>query len=225
MSEEANYSGDEMQEAAAPTADSGQDVSTEQVTEQPNEQVPLSALQSERAQRQQLAEELQMMKEHISLLQSSQQQSQPKRQDPLDGLPDDDIPTMGDIKKLFREREKQYQASLTEMQMAQRHPDYSEVISKYLPEVIKQNPSFKTKLQETQDYELAYYLAKNSEGYRSAHKKSQKNADAAKVVQNSQMAGSLSSMGTTSPINTAKRYRDMSDDDFRREMNKNLGYA
>jgi len=225
MSEEANYTGDEMQEAAAPTADSGQDVSTEQVTEQPNEQVPLSALQSERAQRQQLAEELQMMKEHVSLLQSSQQHAQSKREDPLDGLPDDDIPTMGDIKKLFREREKQYQARLTEMQMSQQNPDYSEVISKYLPEVIKQNPSFKTKLQETQDYELAYYLAKNSDGYRSAHKRSQKNADAAKVVQNSQMAGSLSSMGTTSPINTAKRYRDMNDDDFRREMNKNLGYA
>lgn len=222
MSEEANFSGDEMQEAAAPTFENEK----EATSQQPNEdRVPLAALQEERAKRQQMAEELQMIKEHVNLLQSSQRQPREPKKDPFESLPDDDIPTMGDIKKLFKEREKQYQASLSEMQMAQRHPDYADVINKYLPEVIKQNPSFGKKLEESRDYEMAYYLAKNSEGYRSAHKRAQKNADAEKVVQNSQMAGSLSSMGTTSPINAAKRYREMSDADFQKEVNKNLGYA
>ena len=224
MSEQADLSGDEMQGAAAPTTEAVQEESTEQPQQQESEQVPLSALQSERTQRQQLAEELQMMKDHVSLLQSTR--NEPERpKDAFETLPDDDIPTMGDIKKLFLEREQHYDARISEIQMQNEHSDYSEVISKHLPDVIKQNPFLRKSLKKSKDYNLAYFLAKNSESYRSQHKKTQKNADAAKVVQNSQLAGSLSSMGTTSPINTAKRYREMNDDDFRKEMNKNLGYV
>ena len=218
MSAEANYSGDDLPEAAAPTTEHEENLQTEQ--EHMEQNVPLSALQSERAQRQQLAEELQMMKDHLSLMQTQRQQ--PVKEEAA--FDKDDIPTWGDIESYIQKREKQYESKLSEMQMAQRHPDYSDVISNYLPEVIKQNPSLKRSLEQTQDYELAYHLAKNSEKYRTEHKKASRNAEAEKIVQNSQQAGSLSSMGTVSPINAAKRYREMNDADFMKEVKKNLGY-
>jgi hypothetical protein len=118
----------------------------------------------------------------------------------------------------------QYETKINELQMAQKYPDYEQVITKYLPEVLKQNPSLRNSLEKTQDYELAYHLAKNNDGYRSSRKSEKKNADAERIVQNSAKAGSLSSLGQSSPINAARRYKEMSDADFQREVNKNLGY-
>lgn len=221
MSEEANFSGDDMQGAAAPTAV----VSNESQAEQrESQQVPLSALQSEREKRQQLAEELQSMKDHLALMDASRNQRSAKPKDVFEEIPDDDIPTWGDIKRVLSKKEQVYESSMKEMKIAQKYPDYADVISKFLPEVIKQNPALRESLEKTQDYELAYYLAKNSDRYQTENKKVRKNADAEKIIQNAQMSGSLSSTGSVSPINTAKRYRDMTDDDFRKEVNRNLGY-
>lgn len=223
MSEEANYSGDKQQEAAAPTSNSVNEVSTS--NDYGNDQVPLSALQEERSKRQQMAEELQMMKDHLSLLEQRTKVPQEKPKDIWDSLPDDDIPTWGEFKKVMSQKERQLQASYEELRVAQKYPDYQEVITKYLPNVLKENPRWAKVLESNPDYELAYDLAKKSDHYRAEHKKAQKNADAEKVIQNSTQAGSLSSMGTNTPINAAKRYREMTDEDFRREVNRNMGYA
>ena len=207
----------EQMEAAAPVEQA------EMYSEQSNRQVPLDALQSERAERQKLQEELQVMKDHLALMQSqSRQQEKPK--DEFEGLQDDDVLTVKDLKKALREKEQQIQMSLREMQMTQKYPDYQQVVTKYLPEVLKNNPSLRESLMKSQDYELAYYLAKNSDSYKSANKIAKKNADAERIVQNSNRAGSLSSVGQTSPINAAKRYKDMSDKEFMATVNKNLGY-
>ena len=163
-----------------------------------------------------------MLKEHLALMQSNQQQS-PKK-DEFDGLSDDDVLTVGEFKKALQSKEQQYQMSLQELRMTQKHPDYEQIVTQYLPEVLKQNPGLRQTLEKTQDYELAYYLAKNSDAYKEANKRAKKNADAERIVQNANRAGSLSSVGQTSPISQAKRYKDMSDADFKREMQKNLGY-
>lgn len=222
MSEEPNVSGDQNLEAAAPVANEFNNAPAEQANEEQN--VPLSALQSERAQRQQLQDELKMIKDHIALLQSNQQ-STPKEvpKDELDGLDDGDVLTVGEAKKFLSKMNKQYEISIEELKMTQKYPDYQEVITKYLPDVLKQNPGLKNSLQKTQDYELAYYLAKNSDNYRGEKKKSQKSVDAQRIVENSQKAGSLSSMGQTSPISEAKRYKDMPDKEFKALVNRNLG--
>lgn len=222
MSEDSNVSGEHNVEAAAPVANEIDNAPAEQLQEEQN--VPLSALQSERAQRQQLQDELKMIKEHISLLQSNQQAT-PKEvpKDELDGLDDGDVLTVGEAKKFLSKMNKQYQMSIEELKMTQKYPDYQEVITKYLPDVLKQNPGLKSSLQKSQDYELAYYLAKNSDIYRGEKRKSNKSVDAQRIVENSQKAGSLSSMGQTSPISQAKRYKDMPDKDFKALVNKNLG--
>lgn len=225
MEENPHVPGDQNVEAAAQPQVETSEAQHEQGSEQSGSQdqhVPLSALQSERAQRQQVQEELRMIKDHLALLQANQPQKS-KPEDEFEGLDDADVMTVGEFKKMTSKLTNQFSMSIEELKMVQKYPDYQEVISKYLPEVIKNNPGLKNTLQKTQDYELAYYLAKNSDTFRSENKRSKKNADAQRIVENSQKAGNLSSMGSTSPISQAKRYKDMSDVEFRTLVSKNLG--
>lgn len=221
MSEEVTVSGDQNSGAAVQVDDvrsESQDSGSQQG------HVPLEALQAERAQRQSLQEELRVIKDHIALMQSQQSShAQRPQQDEMDDLSDDDVLTVGEAKKYLSKMNKQHQMSIQELKMVQKHPDYQDVVTKYLPEVLKQNPGLRKTLQDTQDFELAYYLAKQSDSYKSEARKSKKNADAERIVQNSQQAGSLGSTGSPSPMNQAKRYKDMSDAEFKAMVNKNLG--
>jgi len=219
MSAELDNSGEEMQAAAAPETD---EMTQESVQER---SVPLPALESERAKRQQLEEENRMMKEHFALLQAQQKSIPSQRQeDDYDGMDDSDVMTVGEFKKLSSKITNQFNMTVEELKMTQKHPDYQEVISQYLPEVINNNPSLKSSLQKSQDYELAYYLAKNSDGYKSQNKRVKRNADADRIIKNSESTGSLSSMGASTPVGQAKKYKDLSDADFSKLMHKNLGY-
>jgi hypothetical protein len=188
--------------------------------------VPLSALEAERAKRQQLEESNRMMQEHFALLQAQQslQRPQPPSQDEFEGMSDSDVMTVGDFKKHSQRLAHQFGMTLEELRMTQKHPDYQEVVSKYLPEVFKTNPSLRESLKKSQDYELAYHLAKNSDAYRGATYKQTKNEDAERLIRNSQQAGSLSSMGASTPVAQAKRYKDMSDEEFRNLAHRNMGY-
>ena len=131
--------------------------------------------------------------------------------------------TVGEFKKHTSRIANQFQMTLEELRMTQKHPDYQEVVTKYLPEVFKTNPTLRESLQKTQDYELAYHLAKNSDGYRNISQKSQRNEDAERIIRNSQQTGSLSSMGASTPVSQAKRYKDMSDEEFRNLSARNAG--
>ena len=210
-----------IMEAAVPVSEDNVDQPTEQVQEQ---HVPLAALQSERSQRQQMQEELQVLKDNMRLMQMQSQVQAPQK-DEYDGLSDDDVMTVGEYKKFIAKERNQMQIALTEVQMTQKYPDYRETVTKYLPDVIKSNPRLRDTLEKTQDYELAYYLAKNSDTYKSEQKAVKKNADAERIVQNSSKTGSLSSMGQSSPVSTVKNWKNMSDNDFMSQVNKNLGYV
>lgn len=226
MTEEHNVSGDQNQEVAVPPeaessqAQPAQVVDNQEQSDQ-NRSVPLPALQAERAKRQLMEDELKMIKDHLALMQSNQQ-SQARPKDDFEGLEDGDVMTVGEFKKLSGKMANNFKMTLDELKMTQKYPDYQEVITKYLPEVFKTNPGLKNTLQTTQDYELAYYLAKNSDVYRTENKRSKKSADAKRIVENANKAGSLSSMGSTSPISQAKRYKDMSDKEFRELVNTNI---
>lgn len=221
MSEEPNVTGEPSMEAAAPEVnESGYD----QSGQQESGTIPLSALQAERTQRQQLQDELKMIKDHVSLLQANQYHpAAEKPKDELESLDDGDVLTVGEAKKFLSKMNKNYQMSIEELKMTQKHPDYQEIITQYLPEVLKNNPGLRRTLENSQDYELAYYLAKNSDTFRKEKGQTKRHADAERIVQNSKQAGNLSSVGSTTPISQAKRYKDMSSDDFRNLVHRNLG--
>lgn len=218
MEDNENISGENNLEVAAPLTDDTNLPQVEKVVkEQEEKTVPLAALQSEREKRQKLENDLNLVKEHIALMQANQNNT--KKEDPINDLSDDDVMTVGEFKKISNN----LAISLEEMRIAQKYPDYNEVITKYLPEVIDKAPKLKKTLQQTQDFELAYYLAKNSDSYRENMSAKKKSGDAQRILENSQKSGSLSSMGSASPISIAKRYKEMSDEEFMQEVERNLG--
>jgi hypothetical protein len=196
---------------------------TAQTDQSDSKQVPLEALQAERQQRQAIEEKLQAIENHLSLMNTQQQPQEQSPQDDLGSLSDDDVLTVGEAKKFLSQMDNKYQMSIQEMKVQQKYPDYQEVVTKYLPEIIKQKPWLADNLRKTQDYELAYDLAKNSESYRKQHKQQKKNADAEAILRNAEESGSLASVGHTSPVSQASRIKQMSDSDFMKFANGNLG--
>ena len=193
--------------------------------EAPEQQVPLSALQAERSERQRMQEEMKLIKDHMSLMQANQQDQKAALQEPVDTLADDDVLTVGEAKKYLSEMNSSYSSSIQELKMVQKYPDYQDVISKHLPEVLKENPSLRRSLEKTNDYELAYFLAKNSPGFKGTETSKKKSETAKRIIENSEQAGSLSSMGASTPVQMVKEYKRMSDKDFSNLVNKNMGFA
>ena len=212
------YSGDHVMEAAAPVA-------MQQSEPNGSEQyVPLTALQAERAERQRLQDDMRMMKDHMALLQANHVQPPPQQRSEFEGLSKEDVVTVGDLERVFSKKEQEISLGMQRLAMAQRHPDYFDVVNKYLPTVIEKNPSIANTIVNSKDLELAYYLAKNSEAYKADNAIARRNTDAERIVQNAQRPGTLSSVGQNSPISEAKRIKEMSDKDFTEMVNKNLGY-
>ncbi len=218
MSTEVSSPPGDLVEAAAPVVEQSQDA---QPTPEPEKMVPLAALEAERAQRQRRDDENAMMKEHLNLLQARQQ---PPPQ-PQETVSPDDVMTFGEFDKRANAFRQEVKASLGELQMSKQHPDYDEVIRKYLPEITNDDPELSQTLRTTQNFKLAYRLAKSSEGYQRDHAEQKRSEDANKLIANSERPGSLSAVGGTTPISMAKSYRDMSDSELQAEMVKNRGYA
>jgi len=221
MTEEHIESGDLQQEAAAPT-----EAMQEQVESQEQQQdfVPVSALQAERRERQQMADKLRMLEDHFALMQQQTQASPQKQEDDF-GLTDEDVLTVGEFKKALQKERNSYQTELAELKVQRKYPDYEEVVTKHLPEVLKDNPSLRTTLQNDPNrYELAYFLAKRSTGYTESNKQAKKSQDAERAVQNAQRAGSLSAVGSSTAATPQVSYKSMSDEEFRAQVQRNLGY-
>ena len=189
-----------------------------------NEQmVPLSALQAERQARQQLQEEIRDIKDNLTLLKRSQQPPQQRQEAIEEVLDDDDVLTVRQLKKILQPA----QASMAEMHMYRKYPDYEQVIKEHLPEVLEKQPNLRNVLQQTQDYELAYYLAKNSDGCRQKQStepsKPKINPEAQRAIENLDRPGSLSSVARTSTASQLKKWSQMSDEEFRKHAMRNLG--
>lgn len=226
INDEQNLTGEEQKlekVAVSPTVEEGetQEAALAPDKAQEEQKVPLAALQAEREQRQQLQEKLRMMEDHLALNQTQQSKPQEEKKDFYDGLEEGDVLTVGEHKKITSGLINQFQMTIEEMRMTQKHPDYQEVITKYLPDVLKQNPSIHKTLKDSNDYELAYHLAKNSDNYRKENKRKKESDDAKRIVANSKVPGSLSSMGSISAVSQAKRYKDMSDKEFEELVNRN----
>jgi len=187
--------------------------------------VPLSALQAERRERQNLQETAKILQDHLALLQSNQpkQLMQNAKQEEFS---DADLVTHGDLKKLADSFKRDTQLDTMELKMAQMYPDYNEVVRKYLPEVLKEDPELKaTVLNAPNPYKLAYHLAKRSDHFLQDQRLSTRSPEAAKAAQNLQRPGNLSQIGQGVSGSAAGNYKSMSDKDFIALANKNLGYV
>jgi hypothetical protein len=192
--------------------------------QQEPQMVPVTALQAERRERQQLQENLKLLQDHVSLLQAQK----PKQQEPdaLDSLSDNDVLTVGEAKKFIQNFSREQKLAVEELKMSQTHPDYNEVVRKYLPDVLKNDPELKDVITNAPNpYKAAYHLAKRSDSYLQDQREKQRSPEAQKAVQNLSRAGNLSSVGHSSSGVPGSNYKTMSDADFMKTVNKNLGYS
>jgi len=183
--------------------------------------VPLSALQAERHQRQQVQDQLRMMQDHIELLKSNSQ----KAPTIDESLADDDVLTVGQAKKFVTQLNKEHKGEVEELKLAQQYPDYADTVKKYLPELIKENPELREVIMAAPNpYRAAYTLAKKSDAYLK-DRGAVKSPEAQKVQAQQQRAGSLSAVGTPSASTSAGGWNRMSDQEFMAAVHKNLGYV
>lgn len=191
-------------------------------TQQEN-QVPVHVVQSLRSENQQLKENFKMLSEHLELLKANQPQKGQEPKDELHSLSDHDVLTVGDAKKVIGQMERKRSMEMEELKMTQTYPDYSETVRKYLPEILKENPELRHEIENARNpYKMAYMLAKKSDSYLEKNRSEKKSEDAERIIANTQKTGSLSAVGGTSPIGKASVYKAMTDDEFRRVMNKNM---
>ena len=201
------------------------DTVQQQSGQQSDEQfVPLSALQAERRERQQLQENMKLMQDHIALVQATNQKVQEKPSE-LDSMSDNDVLTVGEAKKFMNQFSRQQELAVEELKMAQTHQDYNEVVRKHLPDVLKTDPDLKDVIMNAPNpYKAAYYLAKRSDSYLQEQRQQSRSPEAKQAVQNLNRPGNLSSMGSTASSSAASIYKGMSDKEFSDLANKNRGY-
>lgn len=159
-----------------------------------------------------------LLQDHMELMRAQQQPQRPQKEEPT--LEDDDLFTVGQAKKAFKE----LQRANEELRVAAKHKDYEEVITKYLPEAIKENPSIRRWIESSESpYEQAYYLAKKSDAYLKEQAFKTRSKDAEKVAKINGSAGNLSSVGGNSTAQGTIDYKNMSDDQFREHAARNMG--
>lgn len=215
-----------LQTGALAEAAAQPDLQSQPVMEtQQENMVPVAALQAERRERQQLQENVKLLQDHLALLQANQGKQQGK-QDEFDNLSDQDVLTVGEAKKFISNFQREQQMAVQELKIAQQYPDYNEVVRKYLPNVLKEDPELKDVIMSAPDpYKTAYYLAKRSDSYLQEQRNANRSPEAKQAVANLQRPGNLSSVGQTVPSSQVSPWKQMSDADFMKQVNRNLGYS
>lgn len=146
-------------------------------------------------------------------------------------MDDNDVPTAGDIRKAWENRESQYQARIEELEISRQYPDYADVLTKYTAPLLKQKPHLAEGLRSASNKALFAYelgvMARGIQPQPAAPVVQQPPANqrkAERIIENSRKPGNLSSFGGgQSTLSKADYYGSMSDKDFLALAAKNLG--
>ena len=145
------------------TGDSGDGSSDQNGGEQT---VPLAALQSVRDENKELRQQV----TNVALQLQAMQNQTPQNSDAetaknggglFEGLEDDDIVTVANMKTAMNGMNNSSNANLLTLQFQMSHPDYETVVNKHLPNVLKSDPSLAMAIKSSSDpVRLAYTLGK-----------------------------------------------------------------
>lgn len=142
----------------------------------------------------------------------------------FDGMKDDDVPNVAELRKEWADRESNYQARLEELQVQQAHPDYAEVIEKYALPLVQQKPHLAEGLRGATNKALfAYELGMMAKQMQAPQVTQTRSENAQKMVENSRKPGTLSQAGGQSVLSKADYFATMSDKEFLAMAEKNLG--
>lgn len=173
------------------------------------------------AERKEYQLQLEMLRANLNQ-QQKQPEAPPKRM--FEGMRDDDVPSVAEIRQEWAQREADYQAKLEELQVAQMHPDYAEVIEKYTLPLVKQKPHLVEGIQRSSNKAfMAYELGKMAQQLQTIQQPTPaKSENAQRIVENSRKPGTLSQAGGQAALSQADYFATMSDADFMKFANRNL---
>jgi hypothetical protein len=165
--------------------------------------------------------QLEMLRANLS---SRQQPDVPKQERKfLDGMQDNDVPSVAELRREMEQREALYAARLEELQVAQAHPDYNEVIEKYAIPLVKQKPHLAQGLNGASNKAMfAYELGKMAQQMQQPQSAPVRNENALKMVENSRKPGTLSQAGGQNTLSKADYFASMSDQEFMQYATRNL---
>jgi len=156
----------------------------------------------------------------------------PKERQFLDGMNEEDIPNVGELRREWDQKERAYQERLEELQVAQQHPDYAEVLEKFVVPLIKQKPHLAEGIHGARNKSLfAYELGKMAQQMQAQvatpapqerPAAATRTENAQRIVENSRKPGTLSQAGGQGALSKADYYSSMSDADFMKFASKNL---
>lgn len=212
----------EVQEVIDPIEESNE---TTETSSQEDNSVNVEELQRELDQERERRQELQDNLELIKSNTPKEKIQEETEEDFFGDLTDDDLPTVGDIRKIMKQQKKEQSRLSQERIVSAKYEDYNEVVRKYLPEAIKENKSLIKDLDSSENAALlAYNIAKvrqlSSEGNIKAKPKRSNVAE--RIEANASKPRSVSSVGGTSSMSTADYYANLSEEDFYKLASKNL---
>lgn len=166
--------------------------------------------------------QLEMLRANIAQ-QQHQKPPEPKSNRMFDGMKDDDVPNVAELRQEWGRKEADYQARLEELQVQQMHPDYAEVIEKFALPLVKQKPHLAEGIQGASNKALfAYELGKMAQQMQTQKIETQRNENAQRIVENSKKPGTLSQAGGQAALSKADYFASMSDQEFMKMATRNL---
>lgn len=151
--------------------------------------------------------------------QNAPRQNQQQNQDfDLNTAREDDIPTYGDLKKILQKeaQEKQFlYQKLNELELRSKYSDVDEVINRYLPDALQDEPDLAQAVQNNPSLKrLAYKLAQSSPKYHEQRLAKNNQGAINRIVENSTKTQPATSRKSVAVQNEDARYQNMSDDDI-----------
>jgi len=192
--------------------------------------VPLSVVKSMREEQSRLKDQLKIMSDQYDVMRMSafnKREELPKEpeKDPSD------LVTWGEAQGYLNQRESGMRLEMQELKMSQQNPDYQDVVSKFLPLAIKEDPDLAHEIEimvktGKNAAAYAYKRTKQSAAFLESSKKVEHNDQAKRILENAERSGNLSEISPGASVNSQRSaYWSMSDEQFRQQMNANLGFS
>jgi hypothetical protein len=201
-------------------------------------------LKSVKGDRDKFSQELNLFKANAQFQPQTQQppaqkpDETPQKTALFEGLDDDELPNVGELKKVLEGLNQRPQpqsdpmvqnlaATVAKIQMRQIDPAFEQTIKTYLPEMINAKPEYQQLLQAQQNdpfgfMETAHTIAKMNPKYQEAQTAGDKNDDKTpdpmeqlnQILENANKPGSPAQVGGTNAINAADRFAKMTKEEF-----------
>lgn len=167
--------------------------------------------------------QIDMMKANLN--QGQQKQPEVPKKQAFDGMKDDDVASVGELRREFEQREAAYQARLEELQVQQQFSDYAEVMNNHLAPLVKEKPHLVKEIMRAENKALfAYEIGKMAQQAKmtQAPPIQTPSPAAQRMVENARKPGTLSQAGGQTTLSKADYFATMSDAEFMKMASRNL---